>query len=176
MFETVLGLPAHPLLLHATVVFVPLLALGAIAYAVVPHLRRRIRWEVALLALIGAGSVVVTRLSGDAFKARSIRKGQVSPQGLAQINQHRTLGITTMWYVIALAAVTLVLLYLLAPAGARLAAGGTAAGGTAATARPAVPRILGIVVAVAAVGLAIVSLYYVYRTGDLGAHMVWSGR
>ena len=170
MFEQILGLPAHPLLLHATVVFVPLLALGAIAYAVVPRLRGRIRWEVALLALIGAGSVAVTKLSGDAFKARSIRKGQVSPQGLAQINQHQSFGTTTMWYVLALAAVTLVLLYLVAPAGATPSAAGTAAASTGAL------RIVGIVVAVAAVGLAVVSLYYVYRTGDLGAHIVWSGR
>jgi len=43
VFEQLLGLPAHPLLLHATVVFVPLLALGTIAYAVVPRLRRRVR-------------------------------------------------------------------------------------------------------------------------------------
>lgn len=171
MFEQLLGLPAHPLLLHATVVFVPLLALGTIAYAVVPRLRRRIRWEVGLLALVGAGSVVATRLSGDAFKARSIRKGQVSPQGLAQINQHQSSGVTTMWVVLALAAVALVLLYLVGPAG-RTAAGD----GTVAAAQPAVLRILGIVVAVAAVGLAIASLYYVYRTGDLGARIVWSGR
>ena len=76
-----------------------------------------------------------------------------------------------MWVVLALAAVALVLLYLVGPAGQ------TAAGdGTVAAAQPAALRILGIVVAVAAVGLAIASLYYVYRTGDLGAHIVWSGR
>ena len=36
MFEEFAGIPAHPLLVHAAVVFVPLLALAAVAYAFLP--------------------------------------------------------------------------------------------------------------------------------------------
>ena len=41
VFATFGGLPLHPLIIHATVVFVPLLVLFAIGYAVVPRLRGR---------------------------------------------------------------------------------------------------------------------------------------
>ncbi len=37
MFDTVFGLPTHPLIVHAVVVFVPLTALAAIALTVVPR-------------------------------------------------------------------------------------------------------------------------------------------
>ena len=51
MFDRISGLPAHPLIVHAAVVLVPLLALGAIVYAVVPPLRKHFRWAVGLLAI-----------------------------------------------------------------------------------------------------------------------------
>ncbi len=167
MFEQVLGIPAHPLLLHAAVVFIPLLALGAIAYAVVPALRARIRWEVALLAVVGAGSAVLTKLSGDAFFRRMHRLNQVSGSYQTKISQHQSLGTITMWVTIALAVVTLLLVFLLAPA---------RRDGAATTARLGAPRLLNVLLGVVAVGLSAASLYYVFRTGDLGAHIVWQGR
>jgi hypothetical protein len=41
----VFGLPAHPLLVHAVVVLVPLVAIGAIAAVLWPSLRTRIGWR-----------------------------------------------------------------------------------------------------------------------------------
>ena len=63
------GLPLHPLVVHAVVVFVPLGALSAILFAVVPRWRWLLRWPTLVLAV---GAVVVTRvavLSGTNLKS-----------------------------------------------------------------------------------------------------------
>lgn len=55
MFSTVFGLPAHPLVVHAVVVLVPLAALGGVVVAVWPAARARyarLALAVATLALI----------------------------------------------------------------------------------------------------------------------------
>jgi uncharacterized membrane protein len=54
------GVPLHPLIVHAVVVFVPLGALAAILFAVMPRWRWLLRWPTLLLAL---GAVAVTRLA-----------------------------------------------------------------------------------------------------------------
>ena len=177
MFEQILGLPAHPLLLHATVVFVPLLAIGSIIYAIVPGLRRRIWWLVGLLALAGAGSAFLTRMSGVAFKARLMRHG-ISGPTLAKITQHQNFGDATMWSAISLGAVTLALLVVAPGWGARNAAASTGADGptvAVANRRNTGVLVLSIILALATVGLAGASLYYVFKTGDSGARIVWSG-
>src|SRR5262249_1327444 len=77
--DTLLGIPSHPPLIHAAVVFIPLLAIGAVVYVLVPLLRERIRWAVFLLALAGAGAAFLAKLSGDAFRHRIIRRHLASP-------------------------------------------------------------------------------------------------
>ena len=62
------GLPLHPLIVHAVVVFVPLGALSAIGFALVPRWRWLLRWPTLLIAL---AAVVLTRiavLSGTRLK------------------------------------------------------------------------------------------------------------
>jgi predicted membrane protein DUF2231 len=62
------GVPLHPLVVHAVVVFVPLGALSAILFAVVPRWRWLLRWPTLVLAL---GAVVLTRiavLTGNSLK------------------------------------------------------------------------------------------------------------
>ena len=54
------GLPLHPLVVHAVVVLVPLGALSAIVFAVMPRWRWLLRWPTLALAL---GAVVVTRVA-----------------------------------------------------------------------------------------------------------------
>lgn len=169
MFETVLGLPAHPLLVHATVVFVPLLALGAAIYAVAPFLRARIRWVVVLLGLAGPATAWLAKLSGDAFRRRQAAHG-VGAEMLAKIDQHKSFGDATFWAAIALGAVTLVLVLVTMD---RLPM--RRASGASVAAAPAM-RIVRIVLIVATVGLAVASGYYVFKTGESGARMEWSGR
>ena len=64
MFDQFNGLPVHALVLHAAVVFIPLLALGAVVYAVVPRWRSRTGWAALLLALVAPVCAFVTRESG----------------------------------------------------------------------------------------------------------------
>jgi hypothetical protein len=174
MFEEIMDLPAHPLLVHAAVVFVPLLALGSVLYAIFPPVRARINWAVALVALAAAGSAVLARLSGDAFRAR-LQRANAEP-ALTSINAHKQFGDYTMWAVLALAIVTLLLVWA-TPVRRRRdpdydedydyserRSGGAGA------------AFLQVVLAIVVAGLAAASVYYVFRTGDSGARMVWEGR
>ncbi len=61
------GLPLHPLIVHAVVVFAPLAALLGLAYAVVPRWRWALRAPLVGCALIAVGTGFVAALSGDAL-------------------------------------------------------------------------------------------------------------
>lgn len=61
------GLPLHPLVVHAVVVFAPLAALAAIAYAVLPGWRWALRWPLVALTLVAVVMAVLAALSGEAL-------------------------------------------------------------------------------------------------------------
>jgi hypothetical protein len=171
VFDRVLGLPAHPLLVHAAEVLVPLLALGGIAYAVAPFARRHLRWVVGLLALAAAGAVTAAKLSGDQF---SKNKNLASPEIQSKISNHSDFGTRAWYFTLGLALVVLVLVVLIRPA----SGGGTARRGpddTLVAPRSGSPVILQVVLGVLTVGLAGVTLYFIFKTGDSGANMVWDG-
>jgi uncharacterized membrane protein len=153
MLETFLGIPLHPLLIHTAVVFVPLLVLAAIVYSLVPRLRARVGWLLVGLAVIAPLCTLASKLSGDAFRARLAGRG-ASASLLSQVDAHRHLGTILTWVVAALGIIALLLVLL-----------------------PAVKRDkfveLGLIVLT--VGLSLVSAWYVFRTGDTGAHIAWNG-
>jgi hypothetical protein len=163
VFDQIAGIPAHPLLVHAAVVFVPLLGLCSVVYALFPALRYRLRWPVGLLALAAAGSVVFARQSGEAFRSRLVAKNLASAEILAKLVDHKQLGDATMWATLGLAVATLV--YVLAVPGRLPGFEEPRTGG----------RFLQIIFAVVLIGLAATSVYFVVRTGDSGAHIVWGG-
>ena len=180
MFDQINGLPVHVLVLHAAVIFVPLLALGALVYAVVPRWRSKIGWAVALLAVIAPLSTLVAKLSGTQLYNRLIDQG-LSGRGKEILDDHMSVGTTTWWLSLALGLVTLVMVGLTVrsrtPDRTMVSAGGggaTLAADSAAETRTAgVPRIVEIVLAIAMVVLAALAGYYVFRTGDAGATAVW---
>jgi glucan phosphoethanolaminetransferase (alkaline phosphatase superfamily) len=57
------GVPLHPLVIHAVVVFVPLAALAAIAMAV-PRWRWLARWPALLLTIGATAATYVAKISG----------------------------------------------------------------------------------------------------------------
>ena len=61
------GLPLHPLLVHAAVVFTPLAALTALVYALVTRWREKLRWPMVVLAVVATLAVVAAYLSGKSF-------------------------------------------------------------------------------------------------------------
>ena len=170
MFDRFNGLPMHPLIVHAAVVLVPLLALSAIVYAVIPGLRRHFRVVVGLFALAGPAAVGAAVLSGNTF---SKNKNLQNPQQQASITTHHNFGINTLWFTIGLGVATLLLVFLVAPAYRRRSYRGND-DTLPAPARTA-PIVVQVVLGVIVIGLAGVTLYYVFKTGDSGAHMVFTG-
>jgi hypothetical protein len=65
---TVHGIPAHPLVVHAAVVLVPLAALFAAAYAVWPRRRWQTRTPALVLAIVAALSVQLATMTGSQLK------------------------------------------------------------------------------------------------------------
>lgn len=165
VFEELMGLPAHPLLVHAAVVFVPLLAILAAAYAFIPFIRPHVRWVLGLLAIVTPISALLAKLSGDAFFERLDSGGRITPEFYPTLEAHQQLGNLTLYATIALAVLTLALVYFVRPG----AAAERAACGAGST------RILLLVLRALTLVAAAVSVYYVVRTGDSGASAVWTG-
>jgi hypothetical protein len=67
---TIHGIPAHPLVVHAAVVLVPLGVLFAAAYALWPRRRWQTRTPAAVLAIAAALSVQLATMTGDQLQHR----------------------------------------------------------------------------------------------------------
>jgi hypothetical protein len=153
VFDQFNGMPMHVLLIHATVVFVPLLALSSVVYALVPRARDRVGWAAGLLAIAAPLSAFVSKESGEAFKSRLAGSGMTA-QGLDAITIHQGYGDLTFNFTLGLGIATLLLILLTSRA------------------KP-LPRIPDVALAFVVVVLAGFAGYYIYRTGDTGAQIVW---
>jgi hypothetical protein len=173
VFNTIFGIPAHPLIIHVAVIFIPLLVLGAIVYAAWPPFRAKIGWAVLAVAIIAPLAGGAAKLSGQDLKTQLIDKKLASPEFLVLVVQHNSYGNHTFWWTLALAILTLVMLAYNWQASRSASTGADAnTRSGAAVASPAAIRIGSTVVMVVVGGIV---GYYVFRTGDTGAHMVWQG-
>lgn len=162
MFEYILGIPAHPLYVHFAIVFLVLLVTGAAIYALVPPLRRRIWWAVAGLAVAGPLGAYFAKESGE--KLFDMLVAQNYPKEIMdQVNTHLTYGDSTFNYSLGLGGATLLLVFVSIFGDRVPPAGKTRRGSLYAT--------IGLSVVVLA--LAGFTGYYVFKTGDTGAHVVW---
>jgi hypothetical protein len=152
VFDEILGLPAHPLLVHFAVVLLPLLVVGAVVYALVPRFRAKIDWAVVLLAFAGPGAAFFARESGQELKQKLIER-QVDANVVANINDHQAYGDLAFWFSLALGLGTLLMVIV--------------------TVRRGLPAWLTWVLSAAVVVLAGVTGTYVFLTGDSGANAVW---
>jgi hypothetical protein len=159
VFEKILGLPAHALIVHAAVVFIPLAALAAIVYAVVAWTRRYIWWIVAALGVVAPAAAWAARLSGNNYRNYWISHG-ASGDFLNRINTHQSWALPTSWLATALGVVMLAVVFYAIPTPRATSSGSAVA---------ARPQVLVWVAMVVTVALALVTLYYVYKTGDTGA-------
>lgn len=152
---TVNGLPLHPLVVHAAVVFVPLAAVAVVAMAV-PRWRWAARWPALGLAAVAAGAVQLAAMTGDSLKH------QVGPSALIETHEMWAGRLQAATWV--LAGLTLVAFWTF-PHVTRLT------GGRDRTARIAVlERPLVVLLPLAAVAV----LVLVVLTGDAGARAVWA--
>jgi hypothetical protein len=158
VLNNILGIPAHPLIVHAAVVFIPLLCLGSVVYVLVPRFRGRIGWAVFGLAVISPIVAWLATASGDHLRDRLVAAG-FSQEILDKVNQHQSYGDRTWWFTLALGVVTLVMLFI--TSGSRRA--------------PHLPIWVTLAVSVVVIALAVATAIYVFLTGDSGAHAVWEG-
>ncbi|GAB3932713.1 DUF2231 domain-containing protein [Micromonospora vulcania] len=181
MFEEFMGIPAHPLVLHAAVVFVPLLALLTIGYALVAPIRPHTRWVLGLLALAAPVTALLAKLSGDAFFDRLRSANRVTPEFIPKLEAHQQFGNYTLYATIALAIVALALVWFVPPRVADPSATDPSATETSATEANATGgggtgRALTLALQVLSLVAAAIAVYYVIRTGDSGAKAVWEGQ
>jgi uncharacterized membrane protein len=147
MPETVFGLPVHPLVVHATVMMVPLAALLLIATVLVPRLRA---WAGPLPLLLALGALTLAPVS--------TASGENLEEALGTrpaISQHAAYGEMLVWWCLGLVAVAAASWFLRRRGPSRAVTAGLA--------------VAGVVVGVGAV-------VQVALTGHSGAEAVWSGR
>lgn len=147
-FDLINGLPVHPLIVHAAVVFVPLTALGLVVMAFWPTFSRRYGWLVVAAAAGGALFSFMAKESGESLEDR------VGEPGF----DHAELGdlMPVFAGLLLLAAIGLWLVD-------RRRSDQEGRGG-----------LLRVLVATVAVLVAVGNVAWVYRVGHSGAKSVWS--
>ena len=68
--DTIFGLPTHVLIVHATVVLLPVAAIGAIVIVLRRSLIHRLGWVTVVAAGLGAAAAWVSRFSGAELASR----------------------------------------------------------------------------------------------------------
>jgi hypothetical protein len=144
------GLPLHPLVVHAAVVFTPLASLAALGYAFVGRYRDLLRWPTLVLAVVAALAIWAAYLTGNNFFASDHFKG-FSGELLDRIHTHESYARTLRWIATGFGIVTVAATYLHDREGTR-------------------KIVLNVLVAV----LAVLTLVWVVLTGDAGSRAVWS--
>jgi uncharacterized membrane protein len=171
VFDEILGLPAHPLMVHAPIVLIPLAVVTAVVYAFVPPLRARLGWLLVLLAFAGAGTSFAAVESGKRLAAGTPAN--------TQLDAHMELGTNVRNFAILLAVVSIVLVGIDAARRGR----GRSSYRPASEAdgytyqRPRSGGVLmgavSVVLSLGLLGAAGTAAFYVARTGHTGAQMVW---
>lgn len=149
-------MPLHPLVVHAAVVFVPLAALSALVYALVPRWRWALRHPMLAVGIMAVGATQLASLTGESLKED---RGLFTPL----VEKHEMWAgrmLFSMWVLVALMAVAWwVLPHVTALAGK--------------ADKEVRVKALVLPVTVLLPIAAIVTLVFVYMTGDAGAKAVW---
>ncbi|MBW0118533.1 DUF2231 domain-containing protein [Pseudonocardia abyssalis] len=154
---TVVGLPLHPLIVHAVVVLLPLAAVGTLAAAARPAWRRVLAIPTLLVAL--GGAVAVPLASSSGWQLRSSTGG-----GSPLVAEHAA----RASFLLPAAVLFVALLAAVVYADRRVPVAAGSHAGPVAASRLAP----GLAVAAAVVGVAVAAL--VVWIGHAGASAVWS--
>jgi hypothetical protein len=160
MFERFGDLPLHVLVIHVTVLVLPVGALTAIVFALVPKWRWLLRWPTLLLGLASLVCAFVAKESGEAFV-------KAVPQLDPLVKVHQDRGDLLFIFCIFFAVVA-VAAFLLLSGPTALASG---KGAKETKSRP-----LELLVSAAVIVIGVAVIYQTIRTGDAGAKAVWTGQ
>ena len=149
MPETVVGIPLHPLVVHAVVVLVPLAALGTVLITLVPRWRSAYGWLVVAASAVSLALVPVATRAGRNLEDSLGLGGPVA----AKVNEHQQMGERVIWAVGAMLVLDLVVMM------------------AHRSGRPS--RQVSGIAALASVA-AITALTLVVLTGHLGSEAVWN--
>ena len=161
--DEVLGLPAHPLLVHVPVVLVPLGAATALAALLFRRFRTTLLVVAAGLALVGGVTAYLAAGAGEPLEDRLERTGALSDAEEERLDDHESAGDRAKWASVAFGVVA-------------VAAAGTAvAGSRRGRRRDAARRPSGVVTGLAAASLLVgaVGTTAVALAGHSGARAVW---
>lgn len=158
MFDEIMGLPAHPLIVHSAVIFGPLLVAAVLAYAVVPALRSRLGWIVIALSVVAPLTLWVARWSGEAFLRKQMAAG-ARGEMLTKLGEHQDFGNLAAWFGTALGVLGILLVLVCTAAGKKPSTTGSQA------------VTYGLILL--SLITAAVTAYYVFKTGHSGASIVW---
>jgi hypothetical protein len=162
----ILGLPAHPLFVHAVVVLVPLCAIGVVLCALWPAARRRLSLTVLVLSIFAAAMVPFVQQSGEWLESQVGRS--------ALLETHTRLGDGFLPYAIALvvgAAAVVALRWMETRTEAKQEANVGSFDGVS-TRRAPVWMVVG--VAVIALVTSTLAAYQIYLVGDAGSAAAWA--
>lgn len=143
--DLVMGLPLHPLVVHAAVVLVPLVALAALAMSYWPSFSIKYGKPILILAVVAQLSLFIAKASGEPFEERLGK----------EVERHADLG--------EIAPLTFIPLLILLFIRWRMDRSGATAGSAK------VRRLVSVLLALAAV----LALVFIYLTGHSGAESVW---
>lgn len=149
--NSLFGLPAHPFIVHAAVVLVPLAALGVIVLAVSSSARRKYSGLVVVLSAVAAGAAGLASSSGEEL----LRHVEITDATSAHARIGESGG--AAGFAVLIAALVLFALQWSSKGGRRLS------------------RTLVNVVLVLAVVAAGVATFQIARVGHTGAVSVWEG-
>jgi uncharacterized membrane protein len=156
MFDTIAGLPVHPLVVHAAVVLGPLAALLLLIYTFKPAWRVGLKWPTVLTGVVSGLSAAVASASGESLQHRVDQQSTAAARQL--VEDHAEAGDMAAFSLYVLAAAIVVVIFFLIPAVAR--------DGRATWLKPA-----GLVVSLVAVAFA---TFGVVNAGHSGAKASWT--
>jgi hypothetical protein len=165
------GLPAHPLFLHVPVVLIPVATIAAVILALRPRLFARHGVWITAVAVVALGATNLTMGAGKALRNDLGLGGRGGFGGATAdlVARHAHAADILRLLMILFTGLLIVVLALY-----RGATGISALDDRLARVRSLAPATVALRVGL--VVLALAALYFVFRTGDLGAKAAWQGR
>ncbi|KQY54464.1 MULTISPECIES: hypothetical protein [unclassified Nocardioides] len=156
------GLPAHPLIIHAAVVLVPVAAVLAATYAVVPRWRWSTRWP-----MVGAQTAALIAVLAAWFSGRNLKASMVDAGANAdRFRFHQEQANILFW-------VTIVFFFVVLLGAWALGGPSALVSGRGARGKHA-PIIEWTMVSMLVI-FAIAAIATTFQTGEQGARLVWGG-